>query len=203
MKTFIKNLWKKYSSWHLPNKIGTWSFLLTVLTTPLAIMGYFEFFGNDHIAEKLNKSLQVHARPHLNIKSLSIPTQHDHKKIISVKIENYSRFNATKIRTSIQITTNSIIKSKFNSSVHSRDTRAIFALSSIDLAIMPWAQLEEALSTLEPTYKLVDLYLKKHQLNHKKTVEKSTSFLIIIEYVSEVGEPFTMYEAVEAIFQKI
>jgi len=68
----MKKFWKKYLSWTLPSKMTFWGFLLTAITTPSAIIGYFNYFGNDDIAEKLYRSLQVNIRPHLDIKSIYI-----------------------------------------------------------------------------------------------------------------------------------
>ncbi len=180
-----------------------WGFLLTAITTPSAIIGYFNYFGNDDIAEKLYRSLQVNIRPHLDIKSIYIDDYIEDGQVLGLEIENYSRFWAKDIQTEIVLSSDVKLVGKFNSQVLSGKHNGIPALSTNKIAVIPLSQFKTAFSKLYPDYRLVSFALFDKDIEHTEKAITNIPFIISVSYKSESNESFILNSAFKVVLTKL
>jgi len=194
----IKDFFKKFKRWVLPTKI---SVISSIITVPLTIIGYFQLFGNDEIAEKLYHMMQVNLRPNIEVKNADILNFIDDGKVLILTLKNYSDFSAMNVKPILYIYSNKKIIGKFDSKNLSH-AFSVLGKRMSKIPVVRLDQLENELYKKYPHYHLYKISLLDKSPKLLPGNYIGEPFIIVLEYSSEGGEKFSDSIALQAILKK-
>jgi len=193
----MKKLFKRYKNWSLPSKMTFWGLLFAIISTPSAIIGYFQFFGNDDISNKLYRALQVNSRAYIQVKDVNILNYRDEGKVLVLDIENLSSFQVRNIKTKVFPAGAVELTGKFHSDTLNENI-GISSKTVAKIAVLPILQLRDAIHENYPKKEIIDITL----LN--KTSKKygmGFPFYVIIDYSTDLDEKISKMIALNAILK--
>ncbi len=194
----IKKFFKKFKRWVLPTKI---SVISSIITVPLTIIGYFQLFGNDEIAEKLYHMMQVNLRPNIEVKNAEILNYIDDGKVLVLTLKNYSDFSAMNVKPILYLYSNKKIIGKFDS----KNLSYVFSIRgkrTSKIPVVRLEQLENEFYKRYPHYHLYEISLLDKSPKLLPGNYISEPFIVTLKYSSEGGEKFLDTIALQAVFKK-